>query len=251
MFLSGVPKRIGFSFSGCGFLLTDPVPYSPQDHWVDITYGILDYLGVSDYTRAFRIRLDLLAEQTEFLRSLEKSRPLVAICPGARWYGRLWPPARFAQVADHIAQTYGATVVLTGAHADRPICRKIEENATTSLHNLAGKLSLLQFAALLQRCDLIVTVESGQVHLAAAVQTPMVALYGPADPRQSGPYWPGAEEKGILLTEGYRFPCSPCGQKRCVRPRDSCMQAISTERVIRAVDALLQRHGFSPLGTGD
>ncbi|MDA8138410.1 MAG: glycosyltransferase family 9 protein, partial [Desulfobacteraceae bacterium] len=121
---------------------------------------------------------------------LSADQPYAAINPMAKWESKLWIPERFAAVADTLQKDYKLPVIFTGAPEDRLYIDAILGNMQTKAPNLAGQTSLLVLAALLQKATVMVTTDTGPMHIAAAVETPCVALFGPTAPWRTGPYGP-------------------------------------------------------------
>jgi len=157
--------------------------------------------------------------------------PFIAVSPVAFWETKLWEDGKFACLADRIQEELGVAVVLTGGDVE-PL-EKIRKLMKTKALNLGGKTSLRELAALYKRAKIVVTTDSGPMHIAAAVGTPVVALFGPTDPARTGPYGPGHR----VIRAG--LPCSPCFRKQCPQPR--CMTEIPVEEVFSAVREKLMR----------
>ncbi len=168
--------------------------------------------------------------------------PLVVIHPGSGGYSlaRRWSAQGFARVADALAEGHDARIVLVGTPADgiSQVASLIRAEAV----NLEGKTTLGQLAALLKRCNLFIGADSGVMHLAAAVGTPLVAIFGPSNHRAWGP-WP-CDGRHIILRAD--LPCSPCsyvgfsvGQREGCQAM-TCMKAITPEMVLAAAETLLQ-----------
>jgi 3-deoxy-D-manno-octulosonic-acid transferase/heptosyltransferase-1 len=154
----------------------------------------------------------------------------VAVNPVAFWETKLWEDGKFAALCDRIRTELGIGVVLTGGEAE-PL-ERIRAGMTTEAANIGGKTSLRELACLYRRAALVVSTDSGPMHLAAATGTQVVALFGPTDPDRTGPYGPGHRViRGDL-------PCMPCFRKRCEDPR--CMKGIGVEEVFAAVKGMLE-----------
>jgi len=165
----------------------------------------------------------------------------VAINPVALWETKLWDDGRFAELGDRIRRELGISVVITGSDAE-PI-ERITRRMETRAVNLGGQTSLRELACLYRQAALLVTTDSGPMHLAAAVGTPVIALFGPTDPVRTGPYGPGHR---IIRGE---MPCIPCFRKRC--ETGDCMRAITVETVFSAVKEILnERNLLQGMGTG-
>jgi ADP-heptose:LPS heptosyltransferase len=141
---------------------------------------------------------------------------------------------------DQLLGEDGAAVVLTGAPADLPIIEDVTQRMRERPINLAGKTSLTQLAALLQRADLLITGDSGPMHIAGAVGTPLIALHGPTDPAHSGPVSPTAT---VLRSDIW---CSPCynatGPADCRFYTTQCMKNITPKQVLDVVHQKLKRN---------
>lgn len=158
---------------------------------------------------------------------------LIAIAPGARRICNLWPSERFAAVGETLTSD-GATVFLIGGADDAAICARITEEAGGRLKNLAGKLSLMQSCELLRRCDLLIGVDSGPVHLAAAVGTRCLGLFSERNQRRR--WFPHGEHHVVLHGN---VECHTCLLDVC--PYDNrCMKQISVEQVLEAAHEMLR-----------
>jgi ADP-heptose:LPS heptosyltransferase len=154
-----------------------------------------------------------------------------------------WPPERFAQVAGHLARDYGATIVLTGAAEERPLVDAMR----TALEGLpvidvSGSIDLPTLAAVLERLDLYVTGDTGPMHLAGAVGTPVVAVFGPSDPVRYA--LRGGHDRVVRID----LPCSPCNRirrppERCVGHTPDCLAFVAAERVTEAAVDVLHSTG--------
>ena len=188
-------------------------------------------LPVSDQDRQ-QVR-ELLGENDQDRKDVAK--PLVAINPQTKWESKLWENDRFAQVADHLV-AQGCRVVFTGGPPDRIVIEKIQESMKKSSLNLAGRSSLKTLAALYERADMVISTDTGPMHIAAAAGTPVVALFGPTAPWRTGPYG----KKHQVLRTG--ISCSPCFKRQCPLPEDQkkrCMKEISVDQVVAAAFKLL------------
>ena len=156
---------------------------------------------------------------------------IVCINPMARWETKLWYPERFAQVADRLAKRNFA-VIFTGGHEDFAPIRQITAQMKSRAINLAGKTSLKTFGALFQRSDLLVTTDTGPMHICAAVDTPVIAIFGPTAPWRTGPF--GDRHRVIRSS----IKCSPCFKRNCSARQ--CMNEISIGKVMETIGEMLQ-----------
>ena len=162
--------------------------------------------------------------------------PLVAIHPGSGVPVKLWDESRLAAVADRLAGEFGARIVLTGGPGDEALTAEVTRHLCAPALDLAGKTSFGELGALLARCSLALGPDSGALHLAVAVGTPTVHLFGPADPVIFGPW--GDPGRHRVVSAGLR--CPNCGNLSPARPRGAtCMLAIEVEDVLPAARPLL------------
>ena len=239
--LSGARFRVGLADAreGSRRVLTHHVPLSPgPSHAVDRYLEAARFLGAdpSPISFIFPSGPDD-GHKAEALLAEAGVRPgdrVVALNPRARWPTKLWEEDRFARVGDMLARRHGARILVTGSLLDLPLARRLADRMHHAPFVAAGRTDLRLLIALLKRIDLLVTLDSGPMHLAAAVGTPLVALFGPTDPRLNGPY--GGEGTIVRVS----LPCSPCRKRRCQIQDDRlCMRSISEEAVAEAASALL------------
>ena len=244
---SGAKVRVGLD-NGRGWFLTHRVPDKGFGAKHEVEYW-LDAVGtIGAGTEDTSLEMAIGAEDEAFVNDqipMTKSqtpRPVVAIHPGSGGYSlaRRWPPKGFAQVADALVERYRARIVLVGTPADG--VSQVASLMRSEAVNLEGSTNLKQLAAILKRCDLFIGADSGVMHLAAAVGTPLVAIFGPSNHRAWGP-WPRDGRHIILRAD---LPCSPCsyvgykvGQREGCEAM-TCMKAIAPEMVLAVAERLLQ-----------
>ncbi len=175
------------------------------------------------------------ASELERLDVAAGSFSRIILNPGADAPYKRWPASCFAELADRLLQEHAVQILITGGADDRPVVERILGAMTRrdGAVDLAGRLTLVELAALLERCDLIVTNDTGPMHLAAAVGTSVVALFGPGKPGRYGPCGPAGRHTVLQ----HPAACSPCTDFECRDRR--CMEAISVEEVYRTVTARL------------
>lgn len=162
--------------------------------------------------------------------------PLLAIAPGARWPTKRWPVERFAAVAQELAQEQRAAVVLLGGTEDAALARALRQRLRVPVLDSTGRLPLQHTAALLQQCRLLLSNDSGLMHLAAALQVPVVAIFGPTV--QEFGFYPFQARARVLSAA---LPCRPCSTKgsiRCPRGHHRCMRQVTVAEVAAAARAL-------------
>ncbi len=211
-----------------------PLP-DPGAHAVERHLALLEKLGLPRLP--VRYDLPVPAEHEREAGALLAGLGLapgaafVAAVPQTRWPTKNWTAAGFAAVADALAQR-GLPVVFTGAPADRAALDEIAAALRTPMRRLDGRTSLKTLAAVFRHARVVLATDTGPMHLAVAVGTPVVALFGPTDPGYTGPHGAGH----VVLRRG--VPCSPCFKRTChtrVVERHACMTRISVEEVVRAV----------------
>jgi lipopolysaccharide heptosyltransferase II len=243
--LSGAQRRIGFARESYAGFITDNVPGHHWDakdslHEVDYCLQLAQATGatIRPDDRIPQLRIDLRAQQEiEQLLLREGVRPgqtLIACHVSSNnGQSKRWPLPYWATLIDRLMRKDRASVVLTGAAGDLPLIELILRRTRERPVNLAGKTSLAQLAALLQRADLLVTGDSGPMHIAAAVGTPLIAIHGPTDPALSGPISPKAT---VLRSDIW---CSPCYDAKspadCRFFTTQCMKNITPNAVFAVV----------------
>ncbi len=151
---------------------------------------------------------------------------------GAARPARNWFPERFAELADRLQSELNAAVVFVGGKEDRALVAGVMAAMKSKAVSAAGELSISQTAALLAQCSCLVSPDTGPLHLATAVKTPVIGLYGSTDPRRTGPLGKG----NAVLIKG--LVCAPCEQKQCPLGSRACMEAITVDDVFGAVARL-------------
>lgn len=228
--LSKGTRKLGYDSwqEASGLFLTEKIPEDMNKHAVDRYLDFPRYLGakvdqaefVLPVTPETTARISALLQQL----GLEKKK-FIAVSPVALWDTKLWNDRKFATLADDIQQKLKIPVVFTG-HSKEPLDKITSQMATEAI-NLGGQTSLTELACLYSSALLVITTDSGPMHLAAATGTQVVALFGPTDPNRTGPYGAGH----TVLRTG--IPCSPCFKKKCETRQ--CMEDISPEQVLAAV----------------
>jgi heptosyltransferase-1 len=216
-------------------VLNEPVPaVDMNQHAIDRSLLLLKGIGIpaADVRYAIPVSVAQESEAVALLRAagVRDQDRLVAINPVARWPTKLWEPASFAALADRLERE-GLCVVFTGGPQDKAALDEICRLMTAPSRRLDGKTSLNTLAAIYRRAQVLVTTDSGPMHLAAAAGTSVVALFGPTAPWRTGPY--GANH--VVLRAG--ITCSPCFKKQCLTTlyeERACMRRLSVEEVARA-----------------
>ncbi len=205
-------RRIGLSDAREGAnLFYNEMVEVPRAHAIDRYLLAAKHLGCPDDPIEFPLGV-----------GAQPNERLIAINASARWKTKLWGDERFAEL---IRQLPRHRVVLTGSAADRDRLDKIAQGC----RNVAGQTDLFELAGLYRQCCVVITNDSGPMHVAAAVGTPVVAIFGPTDPACTGPYG----KQHIVLRAG--IPCSPCFKDHCTNSVNmECMHKVTVESVVAA-----------------
>jgi lipopolysaccharide heptosyltransferase II len=247
--LSGTKRRVGFGRESYPGFMTDSVRghhWRPGDHKHEVDY-CLELAKAAGATvcpadRISRLYVYPLAQQQlqQLLidEGLEQEKPLIAChLSSNNGQSKRWPIPYWATLIDKLIRDLDAQVVLTGAPGDKPLIANVTRQMHQQAINLAGKTSLPQLVALLQQASLVIGGDSGPMHIAAAVGTPLIAIHGPTDPALSGPISPTAT---VLRSDIW---CSPCYNAQdtadCRFFTTQCMKNILPSRVFKVVQEKL------------
>jgi heptosyltransferase-1 len=235
-FLARSPRKIGFDRTReySYLALTERLPpYDPDEHAVRRYLRVARYLGAATGPARFRLALPAgTGIDLEYVWT-DRTGPLIIIHPGTRWPTKHWPPESFASLADTLIRERQARVVFTGSPADRALISGIRELMAMPAENLSGRTDLKALARLFYQADAAVTTDTGPMHLAAAVGTPVAAVFGPTAPWRTGPF--GRQHRVIRAN----LPCSPCFQRRC--PAPDCLTNLGMAEVLAAVREILDQ----------
>jgi len=160
-------------------------------------------------------------------------KPVVAISPGARRMTKRWPAEEYARLCRLLIERKGVEVVLVGDPDDVEVARRVKTMANGVPFDLTGKTSLLELAAVLQTASVLVTNDSGCMHVAGAMKTPVVAIFGPTVPEFG--FFPLGERDRVIQKEVSCRPCSLHGSDRCRHDGFTCMRLIRAEEVLEEV----------------
>ena len=226
-------RKIGPSWGREGsqlFLTERPFLVDPEEHAVDKYLKVAEYLECEKNSWKGHVPIRK-SDRSSIQRLLHDKgigeEMLLAINPIAKWKTKLWEPQKFAILADRLQKELAFKIIFTGSRQDRDeiddIIKRMEEKPI----NLAGKTSLKELAYLYSKCQLLITTDTGPMHIAAAMGCPVVALFGPTAPWRTGPY--GRDHK-VVRDE---IECSPCFKKRCGHL--SCMKNITVDKIFETV----------------
>jgi predicted lipopolysaccharide heptosyltransferase III len=236
--ITGAPLRIGFNEEQRwrGTLYTTLVAPPPGAvHRLERDFAALRPLGIEPKDGPLILKTSeederhadrLLKEVGVMREDGQIPKPLVLFHPGARYWFKAWPAERFAELSDRLTSAYDCHIILGGAAQEKEVVNAICKHATSAPIALAGRATLLQFAAILKRCALFIGNDNGAMHMAAAVGTPLVGLFGPSNPSEWGPR---GERISILYKN---LDCRRCFHPTCFRGEDNCMRQITVDEVL-------------------
>jgi heptosyltransferase-2 len=244
VWLAGVPERLGHATDGRRLLLTRPVALRPEDrqrHVVDLYLELLRRAGLeagrSDPVFYLGAEAERVAEEKLAGRGLAGSF-LLGLAPGAAFgSAKRWSAERFAAAADRILEKTGGAALIFGGDSEAVVSRAVREGMKAPAWDLAGGTSLTEAGALIQRCGLFLTNDSGLMHVAGAVGTPLVAVFGSTDAATTGP---AASRARVVQSP---VDCAPCLKRRCPLPSHRCMDLVTPDMVVEAALGLLAEGG--------
>ena len=240
--LAGIPVRCGYNSDARGFLLTHSVQRTEdirKVHQIHYYLEMVKSLGCLSAGASVHLHpgneYQILSEKIFAEHEIGMQPPIVGLAPGAT-YGpaKRWLPERFAAVADRLIEDLSARVLLFGSREDRKTADIVEQHAHHPMINLAGKTNLKEAIAIISRCSLFISNDSGLMHIAGALNIPTVAIFGSTNPVTTSP----VGERSVVIYKG--ASCSPCLKETC--PTDfRCMDMISVEEVCQTARGLLRQ----------
>jgi heptosyltransferase-2/heptosyltransferase-3 len=246
MWMSRIPLRAGLATGWRTFFYTHPVAPTPAQHETETYLAVSRTLGVPErglapeYVVAHDVREAMRARLAGFSRPLVVIHPGGAVNPGSRLLAKRWPPERFARLADALATEFGATVILTGATNDEDtvaaVCQAVRSPHVVRL----DRLSWRELAALLALADLFVGNDTGAGHLAAAVGTPTVSIFGPTNPARYRPL--GPRSLVCAPPASWQLPDQRDLRRPFSIPEEVDIRRVSVEEVLTACRRLLEYH---------
>jgi len=235
---TGAPVRVGFSTArelSHKFYNVKVDPPSIDVHAVDRYLFVADRLHLEAAPPRFDLGVDEQARRNVLERlgaCKDDGRPLVAVAASTQWPTKEWPAKRFADVADGLISSFNARIVLVGTPPERPHADTVRYHMRGDAVNAAGDTTLPELVALIDEADLFLTNDSGPMHIADALGTPLVAVFGPTDPVRTGPY---RQRRNVVLPRDCE--CAPCLRRYCTDRH--CMHGIPADAVLRMAEKLL------------
>jgi heptosyltransferase-2 len=245
LYLARIPCRVGFRQSKGWFLFNHLVHRAAERHDLERNLSLLSAFGIATEQgrRGFVTRI-ARADQTAVVQELLSlkngaQRLLIGVNPGSVWATKRWQAEGFAQVIKLLKARWDCEVIIFGGPGDVELAAAIQQASEASCLNCAGKLRLRDLPQALATCDAFITNDSGPMHIAAALEVPMVALFCATTPELG--FYPYSSHAVVLQKD---LPCRPCsshGGRRCPLGTEDCIRLIRPEHVLAAVEKLLQR----------
>jgi len=245
--MAGIPVRAGYTTDGRGLLLTHGVHKITElnrKHEIYYYQRIMQGLGLKPAVN--ELELFIPGEQIDAAKERLAQRggerlgagPLLGFNPGAAFGpAKCWPAEKYAQLARTICDRLDGWILLFGSEADRQTAADIiarAGSAASRMIDLTGATTLIEAMALIGECDVFVTNDSGLMHVAAALHTPLVAIFGSTDHIATGPY----ADNAVVIRKP--LPCSPCKKTHCPEKHFRCMKLIDSDEVFAAVEGILK-----------
>ncbi|SMO38223.1 heptosyltransferase-2 [Balnearium lithotrophicum] len=240
LFLSGIPRRIGFNSSGFSFLYTDTVEhkFKRELHEVDRNLSLLEPLK-EEFNVYYDSEPELPLNDSYVRKTLEKfslEKPYVVLAPGSVWHTKAWIPEYYGEVALYLFKR-GYQVVLVGSKSDAEYCLRAFESSKGKAINLCGRTSLKEFFSIIKGANLVVSNDSSPVHVAVSVKTPVVEIYGSTVPEFG--FFPYGRGEIVELRGLKCRPCGIHGRRKCPEGHFKCMVDLKPEIVIERIEKIL------------
>ncbi len=236
---TGAAVRIGFADAreGARWFYTELMATDdPHMHAVDRNFLVSELLGFEDGPLRFGLTISREAragvERLLGEAGWRAGPSMIVVAPGARWETKVWPRERFAETIDQLCSNGSSRAVLVGSSEDVDRCDWIREHSSAAPLSLAGRTSVSELVALIDRADLVICQDSAPMHIAAALDRPLVCLIGPTNPRRTGPYLRGGDVVRLPLE------CSPCYLRRLSQCPHAhrCMVDLNVGLVVEAAN---------------
>jgi len=241
VFLSNGKRRIGFDKSremSYLFLNERLPPHNPDKHAVERYLDLVKHLGIECENINFPIPITEKEKKKVYgllkTGGILEGTPFIVVNPMARWETKLWGAQKFAGLCNEMADSFLCTVVVVGTSSEKDN-KEFFSLTNNRVVDLTGKTTLKELAHLMSLSSVVITVDSGPMHIAAAMGIPVVALFGSTAPWRTGPY---GSIHTIIRKD---LPCSPCFSRVCEDKNTICMKEIEVKDVLYAVGAQLKR----------
>jgi heptosyltransferase-2 len=251
LYFAGIPCRVGFRQSRGWFLFHRRVVRDLRRHDVERNLSLLEAFDLPIEECELGIDLPVRPNVEEsvdrLLRSLgvSSNRLIIGVNPGSVWATKRWSPASFARLITLLAQRYDCQVLLFGGPEDAAVVAKIQESCAVPTIDLVGRTGLGELPAVISRCQVFVTNDSGPMHVAVARKVSTVAIFCATTPAQG--FFPYSANAIVIEKALDCRPCASHGGRRCPLGTEDCMRLIHPEQVLRAVEKLLRLQEKAPV----
>lgn len=240
-FFSGIPQRIGYYNKKRAIFITDNIKQpAPDIHRADFYLGLLSSSGIEVREEDKKIEFFISDKDRVNINNILKSEGIkdnerfIVLNPGANWEPKRWPVVNFVNLADEIIEKYNLRVIITGAKKDTALADEITSLMKHKPVILAGKTTLKELAALFEKAILVVSADSGPLHIAGAMNSNAIGIYGPTSIAITGPY---RTNKAKVLQK--KIECSiPCYIVDC--PDNRCMKLVTVSDVLKEVEKIIR-----------
>lgn len=241
--LAGIKYRLGENINRKGFFYNLRVPFDKSQHEVESNIRLIQRLGIEVEDRSLfiqRSEKDKAHAQKYFSQNSIEGKLVVGMHPGSGIHQagfKRWPKERFSELADRLISDLGASVILFGGTEEKELAEDIRKKMRLQPLITAGQTTLPEAAALIEKCSLFISNDSGLLHVAAAVCTPVIGLFGPTNPGRTGAF---TESSTVIRKD---IPCSPCYVGKTIRcDHTDCLSSITVNDVIEEVKKILDKH---------
>ena len=241
--LAGIEYRVGENIGGRGLFYNLKVFFDRDRHEVESNIHLIQRLGIDAEDRNLfvqRSEKDKESAQKFFSQHSLKGKQVVGLHPGSGAHQagfKRWPKERFAQLADKLVTDFGASVVIFGGAEEMELAEEIKDGMRSSPLIMTGHSTLAETAALIEKCTLFISNDSGLLHVARAVNTPAIGIFGPTNPRRTGSY---PDLSAVFRKD---LACSPCYEGKPVHcDHFECLNLITVDDMIDEVKKRLDKH---------
>ena len=251
MKMAGIRERIGYNFKNRSPFLTRKIKFEGYEgrHVVEYYLDLLKELGIPPEQKNLEFFVPekerLWAQSVLSQNGIKPNDMVVGVVPGggASWgkdaVFKRWPAEKYAVFMDKIIENFSVKIILLGSPGERSLCERVASMMRRNTVQMGGMTDLLQFAALLQQCKLAVANDGGPLHVASAVGTRTLSIFGPVDERVYGPY---PRSRHMIVTK--QIPCRPCYHKfkRAECEHQRCINTITVEEVVSKFKDMLTNY---------
>ena len=241
--LAGIEYRVGENIRGKGIFYNLKVPFDHNRHEVESNIHLVQRLGVDAEDRRLfvqRSEKDKESAQKFFAQHSLEGKVVVGLHPGSGVHQagfKRWPRERFAQLADKLITDIGASVIIFGGAEEMELAEEIKDGMRSAPLIMTGQSTLAETAALIEKCTLFISNDSGLLHVACAMDTPSIGIFGPTNPRRTGPY---PDLSAVFRKD---LACSPCYEGKPVHcGHFECLNLITVDDMIEEVKKRLDKH---------